>query len=166
MVIVYPNYIIDQKVYNELWSIDDGTGGFYGDDVDLKKRTDSINKAINNMSYYWSEDVDYFKLVIDEYTGNSYEGVFNKNDYNIRGYQSGNNISCIYQVLQNLTIQEKTEEHIILNYENKLFTLSKINFDYITKLSENTKKLNDLIKEKYETSIYHRKKNLEKRMRD
>ena len=145
MSVVYPEYIIDESVYNVLWNMPFESSVYFRNPAKLSKET------IDDISYYWSDDVDYFKIVIDEYTDNifnGYEGVFNKNDYDTNLLKSS---------LYNLTIQEKTHDHVILNYKNKIsFTLSKVNFNYISNISENTKKLNDLIKKNYLDGIHYR----------
>ena len=156
MSVVYPEYIIVENEFFRLWSIDDGSWGFNGYSCELTKMYFHKNSNIKNIFYYWSHNHEYFKLIID-----NYEGVFSKKDHINNPHSPHthyNDIKEVFElILKDLTVKEKNDENIILTYNDKInFILYKVNMNYITKISENTKNMNELIKKNYEEGIESR----------
>ena len=180
MSFIYPNYICVEQKFNILWSINDGSWGFYGlDPAYVKSYMTTKNNF--NIFYYWNNENDLFKIVYD-----NYEGVFDKKNFiNLSKYQyrSSNDNKMFSHVLSNLKLKEQTNKYIIFQYSNipnndmpnndmlnndmpdntaldnsitMEFKLNFVDFDYIKSIDENTIKLNNIIKERYELGIKSR----------
>ena len=175
MNFIYPNYICAEQKFNILWSINDNSWGFYGRDPTYTKQSFTTKNNFN-VFYYWNDDNDLFKIVCD-----NYEGVFDKKKFrNLSKYEyrSSNGEKMFSHVIANIQLKEQTDKYIVFQYsdmpnnympnndmsdnttlDNSItmeFKLNFVDFDYIKSIDENTIKLNDIIKERYELGIKSR----------
>lgn len=171
MSYIYPEYTLAENTFNELWAIDDGSWGFYGYGLDCKRHDAFKYKdtTIKNLCYYWTKKSDWFKIVLDDY-----EGVFSKESnciypnstHSMYGDQKPSD-TRFDDILKTLKLELKTDDYIILKWDNKIiFKLHKICPQYIGSICENTKKLNQLIKEDYEEENMSRREILSNRDND
>lgn len=158
MSLTYPEYLISEAEFYLLWSINDNSWGFYGYNAELTKISLS-NKNISNINYYWSDKHDYFKIVIGDY-----EGVFNKNNFQIYQHSThtmipfDNTKQLFDNVIKQAKITCQTDKYIMLTYNDQIqFKLNKVDLDYVSNVELNTKELNKLINENYIQGIKSRR---------
>lgn len=154
----YPSYLINEKIYDELHSINDGSWGFYGRYIGRKK----INTRIPNLDLH--DDDLFFKL-----TYLNYEALIDKSMYPFIGkyFEDKKDKIKLNKIIDNLKLVEETEKIIIFRYIDDKYTVDfKLNFvdiEYISNIDENIKKFNNLINEEYLNGISDRKDILNKR---
>jgi len=154
----YPSYFKEELEHSRLWSINDGSWGFYGYDPSLMKQSYSVNKKYASALSYYCGDFQIFKLVYK-----NYEGVFDKANYSnisFGPYRIPGVTVSFYDVLKKIELVEESEKFIKFAYSdeqfNFVFTLNLIDFEYINNLNIETIELNNLIKQKYITNINSR----------
>jgi hypothetical protein len=160
-----PPYLVAENDFYRLWSIDDGSWGFYGYCPTYMKSSD-VNKKYNNLHYYWDSDNNIFKI-----TYNNYEGVFDKQNYKKMSKYltvSYNKQIMFCEIIKQIELKELTDKYAIFEYEqiqknennfetiNMQFKLLNVDFEYIKNIDENTIKINDNIKKVYEDGIISR----------
>jgi hypothetical protein len=157
MSFIYPEYISSEESFYNLWSIDDGSWGFYGYDAMLTKISAESLKYPELFIYYddlYTDDSP-FKIVYK-----NYEGVFCKKDYPmIDGYSfSSSNKYMLCEVLKNmeLTENDSNERYVVFSYKDMEFKLNKVDINYIKTIDVNTKIINAKINDNYKQKIKER----------
>lgn len=182
--LLYPPYLIEERILEELWTIDDCSNGFYIGNKNNRRYSDT-----NPNLYYYYHHVNYeiinnpIKVVYNRNNGNVYETIIDKNDpqyYFIGAYSKYGPVRddkpVSFQMLINgLTFEYNDGDSIEANftYEYKDVTVSAnlsfnlITFDYITnKISKEMILFNEKIKKTYEEQIRIRKQILNERNSD
>jgi hypothetical protein len=62
MSFVYPPYLLVEDQFYHLWSINDGSSGFYGYSPTYMKISDSVNNKYNYLHYYWNDNDNLFNI--------------------------------------------------------------------------------------------------------
>lgn len=166
MSFVYPPYLDAENRFYILWSIDDGSWGFYGYDPSYTKQSHDVTNKYSNLHYYWDSNNDIFKI-----TYNNYEGVFDKKKYEkmSSGFAYSTNEQIMFcQIIRQIELKELTDKYAIFEYEqtqkngdnletiNMQFKLCNVDFEYIKNIDDNTIKINDNIKKIYDEGIKSR----------
>jgi len=164
MSIIYPPYLLAEKEFQVLWSINDNSWGYFGYDSSFIKQEKRLPGTNEFFSFYWSNSHDLFKIVYKKY-----EGVFNKLDYPGLSHNSSfgvrrnkeKEIVCFDMVTREL-YHVVGKDGLILTFTDKTnsiyweFKLRQVDINYINNLDENTVILNNLIQSNYESGAKKR----------
>jgi len=167
MSIIYPPYLLAEKEFQVLWSINDNSWGYFGYGTDLIKQEKRLATSNIDFSFYWSNSQDLFKI-----TYKNYEGVFNKKDFpglsHNQSFSHNRNkekeLVCFDMVAKKLSEvkENKLTNMLFLCYEDNEnliyweFKLKYVDSTYINNLDESTVILNNLIQTNYEVGAKRR----------
>jgi len=73
--VYYSKYLVNEKIYDKLWSINDNSWVFYSRCTELMI-CNCYNKYYDKLYAYYKDNFNFFKIVY-----NDYEGLFNTKDY-------------------------------------------------------------------------------------